>query len=90
MTLPPSVEAISEDWLLYVTSGLTVAGVLNILVPKKSFGIIPECLTGLAGSLAGGALAWAWNDYFRPGGFAFILSSFGALVFISVLRKFKK
>ncbi len=90
MNLPPLFNAITEDWLLYLTSGLTVAGVLNILVPKQSFGIFAECLTGLAGSFAGGCLAWYWNDYFRPGGFAFILSSFSALVFISVLRKFKK
>jgi len=87
MTLPPLVEVLSEDWLLFLTAGITVGGVLNVLVPRKSYGIFPDCFAGLAGSVTGGCLAWVWNDYFRPGGFTLILSFFCAVVFIAVLRK---
>jgi uncharacterized membrane protein YeaQ/YmgE (transglycosylase-associated protein family) len=90
MQVPQLAQALLQDWVLYLTLGLTVGGVMNILSPEKSYGIFVDCATGLVGSIAGGCLAWAWNDYFRPGSFALILSSLGAFVFIAVLRKIHK
>ena len=90
MKFPPLVDAMLQDWILYLASGLTVGGLFNMIVPEKSYGIFADCLAGVAGSIAGGCLAWAWNDYFRPGSFAFILSIFVSIVFIASLRKIKK
>ena len=89
MKFPPLVEAMLQDWILYLASGVTVGGLANIIMPEKSYGIFPDLAAGVLGSVAGGCLAWAWNDYFRPGSFAFILSMFTAVVFIAALRKIK-
>ena len=89
MKLPPLVEAMLQDWILYLASGVTVGGLAHIIMPEKSYGIFVDCLAGVLGSIAGGCLAWAWNDYFRPGSFALILSLFTAVVFIAALRKIK-
>ena len=90
MHVPALVEALWEDWVLILGMGLTVGGAANILIPEKSYGIFVDLLTGLAGSIAGGCLAWVWSDYYRPGSFALILSVFGAIVFIATLRKLSK
>ena len=90
MHVPALVEALGEDWVLILGMGLTVGGAANILMPEKSYGIFVDLLAGLAGSIAGGCLAWVWSDYYRPGGFALILSVFGAIVFIATLRKLNK
>ena len=87
MHVPQLVEALLEDWVLILGLGLTVGGAANILMPEKSYGIFVDLLTGVAGSIAGGCLAWAWSDYYRPGSFALILSGMGAVAFIATLRK---
>lgn len=79
-----------EDWVLVAALGLTVGGVANILMPERSYGIFADCFVGLAGAIAGGCLAWAWNDYFKPDSSGMILSFLGAVVFIASLRKLKK
>lgn len=90
MHVPAVVDALYEDWVLVAGLGLTVGGCANILLPEKSYGIAVDCLAGLAGSIAGGCLAWSWNDYFKPDSSGMILSFFGAVVVIATLRKLKK
>jgi uncharacterized membrane protein YeaQ/YmgE (transglycosylase-associated protein family) len=90
MHVPPLVDALLEDWVLVLGLGLTVGGAAKILLPEKSYGITADCAAGLAGSIAGSCLAWAWSDYYRPGSFAMILSFFGAVVFIATLRKLNR
>jgi uncharacterized membrane protein YeaQ/YmgE (transglycosylase-associated protein family) len=87
MHIPALVEALGDDWVLILASGLTVGGAANILLPEKSYGIFADLLAGVAGSVAGSCLAWAWSDYYRPGSFALILSGVGAVAFIATLRK---
>jgi uncharacterized membrane protein YeaQ/YmgE (transglycosylase-associated protein family) len=90
MHVPQLVEALLQDWVLYLGMGITIGGAAAILLPEKSYGIFADCAAGLAGSIAGGCLTWAWNDYYRPGSFALILSFMGAVVFIAALRKLNK
>ena len=90
MQVPPLVETLLRDWILYLAMGVAAGGLANILFPEKRFGVFADCAAGWAGSIAGGCLAWVWNDYFRPGSYVLILSLFGSLMFITILRKLQR